>query len=159
MSTESAAPLPSGDEAARSIAGYVQALRQMAAAEAEGRREVEREVEASRERERRLEKAIAALEGTSLGGRPKGRPKAAPSWRVSEKVTIEVEAALRALAGNGVEAATAVEVAEAAGRSREATRRALDQLRQQDTVRLAGKRRTTGHGVPSTLYALMPDAG
>jgi CRP-like cAMP-binding protein len=155
-------PPPSGDDAARSIDGHIQALREMAANEAESRREAERYVEASRERERRLEKAIAALEGVPLGagGRPKAKATAKSStWRVGDQVVSEVEAALRALlASDGAEAATVPQVAEATGRSRETVRRALERLREQGTVRLAGKRHLSTHGMPSTLYALMPNA-
>jgi CRP-like cAMP-binding protein len=148
MLADSTAP-PSGEDAARSIDGHIQALREMAANEAESRREAERYVEASRERERRLEKAIAALEGVPLGagGRPKqtAKPKASYAWRVSDQVVSEVEVALRAL------------LTGATGRSRETTRRVLERLREQGTVRLAGKRQINPHGQSSTLYALMPN--
>jgi CRP-like cAMP-binding protein len=161
MLADSTAP-PSGEDAARSIDGHIQALREMAANEAESRREAERYVEASRERERRLEKAIAALEGVPLGagGRPKqtAKPKASYAWRVSDQVVSEVEVALRALlTGDGAEAVTAAELARATGRSRETTRRVLERLREQGTVRLAGKRQINPHGQSSTLYALMPN--
>lgn len=144
----------------------IEDLKRMAREEADSRAEVERFVDASRERERRLLKAVAALEGMPLGagGKPKlngAAPKAkakSHDWSVNP-ATVEAafEAARRLVAETGEETFTRAQLAKAIGRSPETTRRAVDHLRDQERVRLAGK---SGNGgkTATNLYALMPNA-
>jgi hypothetical protein len=161
MNTVEEAPRPEWAEInARqsfNIGEQVKDLRRMVQEEIASRAEVERFVDASRERERRLVKAIAALEGVPLGagGRPKARPKSPQP--VSPGVADEVLTAAKVLLADRAEQTfTRPELVKAMPeRSGETIRRGLELLREQQRIRLSGKR---GGGKTATnLYALMPD--
>lgn len=145
-----------------SIAEQIEDMKRLAREEAESRAEVERFVDSSRERERRLLKAIAALEGVPLGagGKPKAAPKVAakaPAVQlVSPAVADEILVVVRELlAGREDQTFSRPELAKLMPRSGETIRRGLELLREQERVRLAGKR-GTGR-TAKNLYALMPD--
>ena len=132
----------------------VTGLRELAAAEVEARAEYEQLVEQSKQRERRIARAITALEGGGPGTKPKPKPKAVQP--VGEEVIEAVLATMRQLAAEGHEPVTRLQVVEAMPeRSGETVRRGLNELRERQLIRLAGR---NGNGrTAARLYAVMPD--
>jgi hypothetical protein len=131
-------------------------LREAIAAEQIGRVEYERKVSDSRVREDKLKRSLRALEG---GGAKRGRPSNSEVAKVAAARYSSPDAqakVLSALREHG-QPMTVAQVQEAmqAG-SRETARKALEALRRDEQVRLAGKVMSANGRTPSTLYALMP---
>ena len=113
---------------------------------------------AIQDRQRRLNKAIDALSHeTPKMGRPPTKAKAPGKktvWRPSPENTAKVLDALTQGPG------TIADLAERSGTSRHIVRNAVESLRGDEKVRLAGKRHSRGardrRGIKATVYALMP---
>jgi hypothetical protein len=132
-------------------------LQEAITAEQLGRMEYERLVSDSRVREDRLKRSLKALEGAAKRGRPSNAEVARrETMRYSSpKQQARTLAVLRA----HNRPMTVAEVQEALGAgSRETARKALEALRGNDQVRLAGTVPSPNGRTPSNTYALMPGA-
>lgn len=158
MSAPAGPARPDRDEVEARVGGYVEGLRDLVTAERASRADFEAKVKASKDREHKFLRAIAALEGGDLRtATTKPKPKPRAQQLIGSKTIDKVLTAVRELTAEpGVTGVTRQEVAERAGVSIEAARRALETLRVDEKVRKAGKR---GTGPTAANYwALMPDA-
>lgn len=118
------------------------------------------DLEPLRDERKRLVAALGAIApehpriAPATPAAPARRPgKERQRWNVSERKRGQALEALRAL---GEPVSTAV-VAQRAGMARETARKALEVMRDDEIVRVAGTKQVAGH--PVKLYAPMPEAG
>jgi response regulator of citrate/malate metabolism len=103
----------------------------------------------AKDEQRRIQRALAAIEGEPATPKTVPKPKASRGG-VSER---KMSDTLRALEALGAPARIR-DIAKEAGIAGETCRKALEQLRAQELVRIAGVQ--PGPGGPAKLYTLMP---
>lgn len=151
------APVPELASQRHALDKMIRELGELIAEERANRVAAERAVLDSKERERRLLRALAALEGetTMQVARKASGPRGGKigDWHISDKKCDDVFEKFCALVMSTGKPTTPTMLAHAnPGLSPESSRRALDRLRGEERVRLAGKTRGGGR-----LFDLMPD--
>lgn len=145
------------EEQAHRLDGFIERqreeLRDLLAQERALVGQIQEALDSCKEREKRVLRALAALEGTAVAAKPtKAQKKAA--WQISDEKVEEIYAAIRAsIEANDGEPVTMTKVRESVGSSASETwRKAVDRLRADERLRVAGRVRGGGE-----LLALMPE--